>query len=75
MAIMAAGCQKTEIQNEVQTPIGFSTEVGKQTKAIVTPVDNEKEIDRDLVDKTKIIYKSSKGIKKVLKNVKYTMMK
>jgi hypothetical protein len=41
----------------------------------VTPVDNEKEIDRDLVDKTKIIYKSSKGIKKVLKNVKYTMMK
>ena len=41
MAIMAAGCQKTEIQNEVQTPIGFSTEVGKQTKAIVTPVDNE----------------------------------
>lgn len=35
MAIMAAGCQKTEIQNEVQTPIGFSTEVGKQTRAIV----------------------------------------
>ena len=30
----------------------------------VTPVDHEKEIDRDLVDKTKIIYKSSKGIKK-----------
>ena len=35
MAIMAAACQKTEIQNEVQTPIGFSTEVGKQTRAIV----------------------------------------
>ena len=35
MAILAAGCQKTEIQNEVQTPIGFSTEVGKQTRAIV----------------------------------------
>lgn len=35
MAIMAVGCQKTEIQNEVQTPIGFSTEVGKQTRAIV----------------------------------------
>lgn len=35
MAILAVGCQKTEIQNEVQTPIGFSTEVGKQTKAIV----------------------------------------
>ena len=35
MAIMAVGCQKTEIQNEVQTPIGFSTEVGKQTRAVV----------------------------------------
>lgn len=35
MAILAVGCQKTEIQNEVQTPIGFSTEVGKQTRAIV----------------------------------------
>ena len=35
MAILAAACQKTEIQNEVQTPIGFSTEVGKQTRAVV----------------------------------------
>ena len=35
LAILAVGCQKTEIQNEVQTPIGFSTEVGKQTRAIV----------------------------------------
>ena len=35
LAIMAAGCQKTFVQNEVQTPIGFSTEVGKQTRAIV----------------------------------------
>lgn len=43
MAIMAAACQKTEIQNEVLTPIGFSTEVGKQTKAIVTPVDNDQQ--------------------------------
>ena len=39
MAILAAGCQKTEIQNEVQTPIGFSTEVGKQTRAIVDGAD------------------------------------
>lgn len=36
LAILAVGCQKTEIQNEVQTPIGFSTEVGKQTRAIVS---------------------------------------
>lgn len=36
LAIMAAGCQKTFVQNEVQTPIGFSTEVGKQTRAIVS---------------------------------------
>ena len=35
LAILAVGCQKTEIQNEVLTPIGFSTEVGKQTRAIV----------------------------------------
>lgn len=34
-AILAAGCQKTFVQDEVQTPIGFSTEVGKQTRAIV----------------------------------------
>ncbi len=36
MAIMAIGCQKTEIQNEVFKPIGFNTEVGKQTRAIAT---------------------------------------
>ena len=36
LAILAVGCQKTEIQNEVQTPIGFSTETGKLTRAIVT---------------------------------------
>lgn len=35
MAILAIGCQKTEIQNEVQNQIGFSTETGKQTRAIV----------------------------------------
>lgn len=35
LAILAVGCQKTEIQNEVQTPIGFSTETGKMTRAIV----------------------------------------
>ena len=34
LAMLAVGCQKTEIQNEVLTPIGFSTEVGKQTRAI-----------------------------------------
>ena len=37
LAILAVGCQKTEIQNEVQTPIGFSTETGKQTRAISDP--------------------------------------
>ena len=37
LAIMAAGCQKTEIQNEVRTPIGFSTETSKQTRAISDP--------------------------------------
>ena len=35
LAIMAIGCQKTEIQNEIQNQIGFSTETGKQTRAIV----------------------------------------
>lgn len=35
LAILAVGCQKTEIQNEVQNQIGFSTETGKQTRAIV----------------------------------------
>ena len=35
MAVLAVGCQKTEIQNEVQNQIGFSTEVGKQTRAVV----------------------------------------
>lgn len=41
LAIMAAGCQKTFVQDEVQTPIGFSTEVGKQTRAIVDTYDDE----------------------------------
>ena len=36
MAVLAVGCQKTEVQNEVQNQIGFSTEVGKQTRAVVT---------------------------------------
>ena len=31
--ILAAGCQKTEIQNEVLPKIGFDTRVGKLTKA------------------------------------------
>ena len=35
LAIMAVGCQKTEIQNEIQNQIGFSTETGKMTRAIV----------------------------------------
>lgn len=36
VAILAAGCQKTFVNEESQTPIGFSTEVGKQTRAIVS---------------------------------------
>lgn len=40
LAILAVGCQKTFVQNEVQTPIGFSTEVGKQTRAIVNTYDD-----------------------------------
>lgn len=35
MAIMAVGCQKTTVENEVLTPIGFSTEVSKLTRATV----------------------------------------
>ncbi len=35
MVAVLASCEKTEIQNEVLTPIGFSSNVGKQTKAIV----------------------------------------
>lgn len=35
LAIAAIGCQKTEVQNEVLTPIGFNTEIGKQTRGIV----------------------------------------
>lgn len=31
--LLAAGCQKTEIQNETLTPIGFGTHMGKLTKA------------------------------------------
>ena len=33
LAIMAVGCQKTTVQNEVLTPIGFDTELVKQTRA------------------------------------------
>ena len=36
MAIAAVSCQKVEVQNEVLTKIGFDTEAGKQTRAIVT---------------------------------------
>lgn len=36
MAIMVVGCQKTTIENEVLTPIGFSTDVAKQTRAVIT---------------------------------------
>ena len=35
LAIMAVGCQKTTVENEVLTQIGFNTEVGKQTRTIV----------------------------------------
>lgn len=31
--LLVAGCQKTEIQNETLTPIGFNTHMGKLTKA------------------------------------------
>lgn len=41
VAFLAAGCQKTEIENEVLTPIGFNTKVGKQTKAIVATTYSE----------------------------------
>ena len=34
-SLLATGCQKTYVIDEVRTPIGFSTEVGKQTKVIV----------------------------------------
>lgn len=34
--LLAAGCQKTEIQNEARTPIGFSSQIGKLTKALAT---------------------------------------
>ena len=34
VGLIATGCEKTEIQNEVLTPISFSSNVGKQTKAI-----------------------------------------
>lgn len=32
-ALLAIGCQKTEIKNEVLTPIGFNTQMAKLTKA------------------------------------------
>lgn len=35
LAILAMSCEKTIVSNGVLTPIGFSTEVGKQTKAVV----------------------------------------
>lgn len=36
LAIMAVGCQKTDVNNPVENPIGFSAETGKQTRAIVS---------------------------------------
>lgn len=36
LAMLAVGCQKTFVENEVQNSIGFNTEVGKQTRAIVS---------------------------------------
>lgn len=35
VALVATGCTKTIIENEVETPISFSTESGKLTRAIV----------------------------------------
>lgn len=35
VALVATGCTKTIIKNEVETPISFSTESGKLTRAIV----------------------------------------
>lgn len=35
LAILAMSCEKTIVSNGVRTPIGFSTEVGKQTRAVV----------------------------------------
>ena len=38
--LLAAGCQKTEIQNEARTPIGFSSQIGKLTKAVASSTPN-----------------------------------
>lgn len=39
-ALLAIGCQKTEVQNEVLTPIGFDANMGKLTKAPDAANDN-----------------------------------
>lgn len=38
--LLVAGCQKTEIQNEARTPIGFSSQIGKLTKAVASSTPN-----------------------------------
>lgn len=57
--------------------IGRGTELGPlgsiELAVKANAVDTEEEVNKKLVEKTKIIYKPSKGIKKALKTVKYKM--
>lgn len=55
--------------------LGRGTELGPlgsiELAVKANAVDTEEEVNKKLVEKTKIIYKPSKDIKKALKNVKY----
>ena len=59
--------------------LGRGTEIGRlgsvELAVKANAVDSEEELDKKLVEKTKIIYKPSKGIKEALRNVKYKVVR
>ncbi|MEE0917893.1 MAG: hypothetical protein UIQ67_06275 [Bacteroidales bacterium] len=76
VAFVLAEVEQVVIEN---IEIGRGTEIGRlgsvELSVKANAVDSFEELDKNLVEKTKIIYKPSKGIKEALRNVKYKVVR
>ena len=76
VAFVLAEVEQVVIEN---IQLGRGTEIGRlgsvELAVKANAVDSEEELDKKLVEKTKIIYKPSKGIKEALRIVKYKLVR
>lgn len=76
VAFVLAEVEQVVIEN---IEIGRGTEIGRlgsvELSVKASAVDSFEELDKNLVEKTKIIYKPSKGIKEALRNMKYKVVR